>query len=231
MLRTIIRRILKPNICYVFGDSHSYVFASINKNFPLFKLYFEIIAVPGATAQGMRNPNSKTQSLKIFLDRLVAVSDKNANLFFQLGEVDTGFVIWYRAEKYNETIENQLNDSLRAYKDFLLEVSALGFKNIHVISSPLPTIVDNQNWGEIADLRKEVKATQLERTKLTIEYNRGLKDICYNLDFMFIDTDPYLLDIGTGKIRNKFVNSDPFDHHLDSKEYSRVLVREIKKII
>ena len=88
---------------FVFGDSHTEVFQHIHSNSLIPYCTFKVIMVGGATAQGMRNPNSKTNALNVFRQELNSVHPKS-KLIFLLGEVDTGFVIWYRAKKYKESV-------------------------------------------------------------------------------------------------------------------------------
>lgn len=209
---------------YVFGDSHTEVFTYLNSKIK-HKFYYDITWVGGATAVGMRNPNSKTNSLKIFKDKIETIEDKNAGLVFQLGEVDTGFVIWYRAQKYNEPTNTQLEQSVDAYFEFIDYVIGKGFENLTVVSAPLPTILDNQDWGEIANLRKEVSASQLERTLLTLDYNNRLQRNCNERGLEFLNCDDYLLDSDSGLIKSVFRNKDKNNHHLDIKAYSEVIER------
>ncbi|MGZ4996491.1 MAG: hypothetical protein ACXV8J_01485 [Methylobacter sp.] len=39
-----------------------------------------------------------------------------------LGEVDTGFVIWYRAQKYQESAATMMNQAIASYSGFLVEL-------------------------------------------------------------------------------------------------------------
>lgn len=206
----------------MFGDSHTEVFDYISVNGLIPRSIFYTTFVGGATAQGMRNPNSQTNSLLIFREK---ISELNINdkLIFQLGEVDTGFVIWYRASKYGESIEDQLLNSVNCYFEFINEVKNNGFKHILIVSAPLPTIQDNQEWGEIASARKEVKATLKERTELTIKYNELLREYCLLNKVSFLGTDELLLDKTSNKIHKKFMNKDRDNHHLDLNNYSKII--------
>lgn len=217
-----IVKYFKLETVFVFGDSHADIFSDINKIYKSRKFSFVVTWVGGATAQGMLNPNSITNSLEIFRNKIDTISDKNSRLIFQLGEVDTGFLIWYRAQKHNETVEWQFDRSIQNYFSFLDELKKRGFCRIYIMSAPLPTIKDNQTWGEIANLRKEVRATQLERTELTLRYNKTLHSMCSQYGFTFIDVDDQLLDIDTGLLKIKFMNKDPNNHHLDLHEYANV---------
>ncbi len=144
-------------------------------------------------------------------------------ILLQLGEVDCGFVIWYYAEKYMVSIDEQLKRTLANYFEFIREIESKGFHNIIVLSAPLPTIVDGQDWGEIANARKEVKASQKERTDLTIQYNRALRAYCEKNRIVFIDTTDDMLDKDRGVIKESFLNSNALDHHIANKNYAELI--------
>ncbi|MEO0455215.1 MAG: SGNH/GDSL hydrolase family protein [Cyanobacteria bacterium P01_A01_bin.114] len=189
-----------------------------------------VLLVEGATAQGIANPNSKTHALARFNQRLNK-AQKWQTLFFSLGEVDCGFVIWYRVQKHGSDIESQLERSIQNYIDFLISTRQSGFQNINVISAPLPTIRDGQNWGKIANLRQSVKASQLERTQLTLRYNQMLQKRCLEHGFNFIDVTAEQLDPHTHLIADSFLNEDPLDHHLDAAAYSKLLVSHLQPLL
>lgn len=220
--RKVARRL---SVCYyVFGDSHTEVFQYLDRH-TVFKR-FDVLLVGGATAQGMRNPNSQTNALQLFREKAERLP-RNSRLVFQLGEVDTGFVIWYRALKHNENLDQQLRFSVETYFDFIDELIGKGFKRITVVSAPLPTIRDGQDWGDVANARKEIKATQLERTALTLAYNRLLQENCRRRKLRYIDCDADLLDQTTGLIHVKFRNRDKLNHHLDLHEYSEIIKKHL----
>ncbi|MFV0572549.1 MAG: hypothetical protein ACK5M1_08990 [Xanthomarina gelatinilytica] len=216
---------------YVFGDSHTEIFTHMNKKKYDWNYSFDVTLVGGATAQGMRNPNSYTNALGIFTKKIKTIKNKKTKLFFLLGEVDTGFVIWYRALKYKESIDDQLNKSLQAYVDFINGVKAMGFNNIYVLSAPLPTIEDNQDWGEIANARKVVTATKIERTLLTLKYNKSLEVQMKNIGVIYISLDEELINAETGLLKENFLNKDINNHHLDIDKYAEITYKKIKKFI
>jgi hypothetical protein len=231
LILTIVPKwILNKQNAYVFGDSHAKVFSHINAIHPFSRLYFDVTPVKGATAQGLVNPNSQTNSLQIFRNKIDMITDKKSILIFLLGEVDTGFVVWYRAQKYGESIDAQLDRSLTNYISFLTETQKRGFQNIFVVSAPLPTIRDNQTWGEIANLRKEVTATQLERTALTLKYNSRLQEQCDMHGLKFVNFDEELLDSNSGLLKDAFLNKDRNNHHLDPDRYSALCYRWVKTL-
>lgn len=214
--------VIQENI-YVFGDSHVGVFDYLNHKHPLSKYLFNVVRVDGATAQGIINPNSKTNALEVFSDAIHKIEKKETKLIFLVGEVDTGFVIWFRAQKYNESVESQLTRSINNYFDFLNKVYTWGYKNIYVMSAPLPTIKDYQDWGNVANLRKEVTSTQKERTDLTLQYNALLREHCDKYSITFIDLDTYLLDASSGLLKKKLYNKNINDHHLDNDAYGTLI--------
>jgi len=211
-----------------FGDSHIRIFRYLHQNKSIKNAKFDVIDVPGATGLGMNNPNSKTDALRIFKNRL-ARARRFQTLIFLLGEVDTGFVIWYYSEKYNVSIAEQFERSVKNYLRFLSEILRQGFKNIIVLSTPLPTIKDGQDWGEIANFRREISTSQLERTRLTLDFNQRIKTFCQNNNISFLDLDKDLLDSETGLVNEIFINKNIAEHHLENEEYAKIIVPLLKK--
>lgn len=212
------------------GDSHTLVFRYINKYKLMPGVRFEVLHVSGATSQGMVNPNSKTNALPIFEDRLTRAKPLQ-DLLFHLGEVDCGFVIWYRAEKHGISVQAQLEHSINNYVDFLVNVRAKGFQNIYVVSVPLPTIADGQIWGEVTNLRKEVQASQQERTQLTLKYNDLLRERCREQGFCFLDVTSDQLDPMTGVVYANLLSRNPLDNHLEPIRYAELIARRLEPVL
>lgn len=210
----------------VLGDSHTPIFnhPSFKKFFPEF--HFNVVAVIGATASGLENPNTKTQAYPIFkeaLDRSTA-----EKVIVMLGEVDTGFVIWYRAQKYQESVTAMTDRAINSYSKFLFEVASRF--NLLCISTPLPTIQDGNDWGGVANARSEVTATQVERTALTLEFNQKMQAICKQHNISYIMLDDTCLGEG-GKIKEALLNRNPNDHHCDPDAYSAILIERLKSTL
>ena len=93
-----------------------------------------------------------------------------------LGEVYTGFVIWYRAQKYQETVSAMMSKIIATYSEFLVELK-MQFEVV-CLSAPLPTIRDKNDWGDVANTRREITASQLERTALTLNFNQMMQTFC-----------------------------------------------------
>lgn len=210
----------------VLGDSHIPVFTH-----PLFKekfpnLFFNVLTVIGATASGLENPNSKTKAYPAFRKAIKQSTAKQ--VIIMLGEVDTGFVIWYRAQKYQESVAAMMDKAITSYSRFLAELK-MRFEVV-CISTPLPTIQDNNDWGDIANARREVTASQVERTALTLEFNRTMQLFCEQNSIRYIMLDA--LSLGEhGIVKADLLNNDSNNHHYDPDQYSRLLAEELTGVI
>lgn len=209
-------------ILHFCGDSHLRPIRHAAHTGMLDPLTCIFTEVGGATAVGLRHPTSKTNALQTYRDAL-RTRVEGVIPVFQLGEVDCGFVIWYRAKKYKEPVHFQLAHSIHAYTDFLMRVrDDMQYPHLLVSSATLPTIKDGQLDGEVAHLRSEVRATLKERTALTQEYNAELKALCLKEELSFVDVAASLLDEQTGVIQDRFRHPDPADHHLHPEQGARV---------
>jgi len=222
------RTINKKRLTFI-GDSHLCVFQYIKDNGYLPNYDIDIKTVLGATAMGMVNPHSKTDALKKFREFL-KIQDKESSLFFQIGEVDCGFIIWYRSQKHSISVEEQLTLSVNNYFTFLKEVKNKGFQKVTILGAVLPTIKDGQDLGEVANLRKEIKATQSERTKLTLRYNRLLRQFANSHDFKYADINNSLLDPSTHLVKDYYLSNNATDHHLSSRKTAPLWLVELNRI-
>jgi hypothetical protein len=183
--------------------------------------------VEGATASGIENPNSKAHAYNKFRTALTSICHNR--LLTILGEVDIGFVIWYRAKKYHTEVSEMLDLAIRNYVKFLGDAVESG-EHILVISTPLPTITDGNRSGQVADLRREVQATQQQRTQLTLEFNGHIRDYCIANGLPFLDLGKTCLD-ENGFVRKELRNPNPLDHHYNRDEYARILCRALRGLL
>ena len=207
----------------VLGDSHAGVFERYVA--PRVNALFDIVSVLGATAGGMANPNSRTAALPVFQARLARAPGAQTVLL-ELGDVDCDYVIWYRAEKHGLTVDEQFETSLANYLAFIDSLITRGLA-VWVMSAPLPTIGDGPQRGEVARLRQGVSVRQIDRTSLTIRFNRRLQLWCLERGIRFIDVSGEQLDASTGIIKPNFLNRDPLDNHLDDASWGNTIVREL----
>ena len=201
----------------VIGDSHVVVFddRQFLLSYPL--THFEVCSIGGATVSGLENPNSKTQAFQIYREKVA--KKKYNEIIIMIGEVDTGFVIWYRAQKYEENLDVMLIKAITNYKKLIFEMSK--HAKVIIISTPLPTL-DDDSAGEVAMARKEINVTQLNRTNLTIKFNKSMEDFCLAEGIPCLNLDQ--LSLGEdGLVLNYLKNSNPLDHHYDSIGHARLI--------
>jgi hypothetical protein len=230
--RLLVKAIRRMQLCIakkrvlVIGDSHSKVFRHYSFIIGLPRIHFHVSAKGGATASGLATPNSVTQAYQRFRKALDEIP--RDLVMVQLGEVDAGYVIWYRAIKYGASCEEMFDLAIKTYSDFLLEVAATD--RVLVISAPLPTISDDNDWGEVADLRKEVVTTQRERTDLTVKFNLRMERFCrdHGMNYLNLDADCMGED---GLVHPYFMNPDRINHHYHERRYIRLLCKRLKPIL
>ena len=201
------------------GDSHASVFKQIKNTL--------VLSIPGATNMGIKNPHSKTKARPTIDNFLKKNLKKNDTLIFLMGEVDCGFVIWYRKEKYNDTLDSQFKESINNYFDLILSYKDK-CDNIVVCDVPPPTIRDNARViGDVANKRMGIKASQLERTELTKNYNNLISEFCEKNNFTHLK---YLKDLlnEDGIVDKFYMNKNPKDHHLDNDKFSKILKQKLK---
>ncbi len=214
---------------YCLGDSHIRVF-----NHPLFKwvfpiLYFDITAVNGATASGLKNKDSKTQAGKIFENKIQSISP-GGTIIFCLGEVDCGNVIWRRAEKKELPVEDMLEEAVSNYVDIIQKTSIR--HRVIVISAPLPTIGDGAPVGEVAMQRRGIKASQQERTQLTLKFNHDVATRVQDLRRVdYVNLDGVSLDPVTGLVQDGLKNPNKTNHHYHKARYARILAKALSDIL
>jgi hypothetical protein len=214
----------------VCGDSHSEVFQVCNLHQSLFK--FDVCTVGGATAQGAVNPNSKTDALKIFTQKIN--NSNSSKLIIVLGEVDCGFVIWVRAKRYNISIDEQIecciNNLFTFVKNILIENSNYKNEDIIISGAILPTIRDSTDKKYLNGARSEVNISQIERTLKTLEYNNLLKDNCDKNGYKYIEITNYIID-DYGIVKNEYLNKNDNDHHLDFNKTYNLWIAQLNTVI
>ncbi|AWB08114.1 hypothetical protein A6A40_24080 (plasmid) [Azospirillum humicireducens] len=197
---------------YFVGDSHVQAF-EIAATLGLFRRQSHFLIVPGATAVGLRNPESHTQAIAHFQKALLPVLP-GVMPVIQLGEVDCGFVIWWRAQTLGESVDAQLAASIEAYACFIDTLIDAGYSRVVVTGAVPPTIPDNHRQGAVARARHTVSASLRERTDLTMRYNRQLAAEAARRRIPYTDISARVLDAGTGLIADAYRSPNPRDHHL-----------------
>jgi hypothetical protein len=218
------------NVLHCIGDSHVQNFEFLSREYLLSQTDMRFCVVQGATNLGLANPHSQTQAMPIFMDYLNKVNPED-HAIFCLGEVDCGFVIWYRADKHGTPVQEQFELSLTNYFGLIeAYMEKISPANVIVCSVPLPTIPDHQLVkGDVANKRLVIKATQKQRTDLTIEYNDRLREYCGRRSIHFMDLQKGTLDQQTGVVSGDFVNENPLDHHLEPAKLAHLIIPQLNR--
>lgn len=227
-----LRLLFKKKVVHFIGDSHTDVFWHMEFSpFYFWKITPKIKIVHGATATGLTNPNSQTNAWQQFKNYLSNEVEKDDFVVFQLGEVDCGFAIWYRAEKYNISIDKQMTMAVENYSALISHSMNVVGKNVIICSAVLPTIKDHKSLGEVANLRKEVKESIKNRTNLTLSFNRSLHALAKDKGLRFLNMDDDLLNQYTGIVYSKFLHPDLKDHHLNPAPLSKLIYPKLMRLI
>ena len=217
---------MRRSVVTVVGDSHALVFDELRARRLLPGVWLDVVSVGGATALGLANPNSTTNAVAIFSDVLRRTPASRPTIFM-LGEVDCGFLIWYRSTTRGSTVDDEFQQSLERYTAFLDEARDAGRRSIIVLSVAPPTVPDYSVWVGLENARRDVTASIEARTELTRAYNRelGLWAVANSAEFIDLDTD--LIDPSTGLLDERFRNPDPYDHHLAPIPFAALLAERL----
>lgn len=180
-----------------------------------------LIMVPGATAYGLVNKDSKTKAGAIFSEALNA--HKDSFQIFCLGEVDCNALIWKREISIPRFVVKSTNNYINFVKHNSLKPI--------VCSVPLPPVESYQQPPY--SLRKDkprgyVKADKKHRTQVVNFFNSRLKTLCTVISCPFINLTPHIQN-GEGLLNMKFSRS-PADSHLNGlvEPILRKLLNEAK---
>jgi len=220
----------------VLGDSHSRIFSYMNNKQKEYK--FKIQMVNGASAYGSINQNSKTRAFNEYTDYLEEnkiKNKKNKKIIIMLGEVDCGYLIYVRSQRHSITIDEQINcciDNLSKFiKNELVDKFKFHPSDIIICGSILPTIKDNTDKNFLNGSRKEVKESQQIRTEKTLLYNSLLKSEAEKNNYNYIDITEHIINKKTNIVKDFYLNSNKYDHHLNNKRTYKLWFNELNKII
>jgi hypothetical protein len=129
-----------------------------------------------------------------------------------------------------ETINAQWQPGKR-YFSLVDKLLAAGYPTVIITAASVPTIRDGQNWGAIANLRREISVSIRDRTALTLRYNSLLSAEATKRGLPFVDPSATFVDPATGVIRDVFRHSDPLNHHLAPETAGPVWAEALNKAI
>lgn len=216
----------------VVGDSHSKIWRYINEHNLMPGINYVVKQVAGATSQGINNPNSKTNALPIF-KKAIAENNNSDFIMISLGEVDCGFTIWYYAEQFNISVDEQLDRSVSSYETFLNDVVKQHYRPTQIIllGSVLPTLQDQSKIKLLKGARAKVNTPLKDRTDLTLKYNSILKNLASQHGAHYIDITEATLNPLTSCIKKEFLNPIVHTHYLNSVTSAPEWVKVITPII
>ena len=211
----------------VLGDSHVRVFEDWRFlwNFP--RTRFDVVYIPGGTASGIGNQTSKTGAYNAFS---TALNRQMHNLVLvNLGEVDTAYTLWMRAEASGRSVKDLMAASVQSYCAFLHEVKQQ--HTVVVLSACLPTLADHaDSKDEVSKVRTAVSATQHERTALALDFNARIAAFCAQQTIPYLNCAQAALG-PNGIVRHEWVNTKRYDHHYERTTYAHWLITELRSTI
>lgn len=204
----------KKKSILVLGDSHTRVFQHINKKRLMPDIKFDCLTINGVTAQGICNPNSKTNANTDFKKKLS--EKKHDEVMIMVGEVDCGFTMWYRKDKYNTSIKEQLDNAVSKLFEFIDNEIRTKYdaKQITVIGANLPTLFDHITPQQKVRREFNGHGTLKERTKLTLMYNDSLKNESIKRRYKYIDIVKETMNQATQVVDKQYLRPNERDHHL-----------------
>ena len=210
----------------VLGDSHARVFGSSKMRDAFPSHIFDVVSIGGVTVSGLDNPNAKTKGIWTFIHAVESTDAKT--IITLLGEVDVGFVIWYRANKYHAPVSQMLRKALNNYQQFLMDIAETD-KNVICVSAPLPTL-NEKSIGEVSNQRKAISASQEDRTTLTLKFNRKMHEFCNQSGIDYIDLDDESIG-DNGVIDDRLLSKVATDHHYNVEAYAEMLAPKLKQVL
>lgn len=210
----------------VLGDSHVRVFEHWLFLVGLPRMALDVVYVAGGTAGGVRNLKSVSGAYLRFRDALEGGTYDF--VLVNLGEVDTAYTIWRRADRDGAAVDVMLEAAIRNYCAFIDEV-AVGHRVV-VLSAPLPTLADQAlNPDPDVRMRQEVSASQRDRTQLALRFNARVAAFCAARGIAHLSSDAAALG-PDGVVRPSWCRHDRPDHHYARLPYAWWLVRALRHL-
>jgi len=197
----------------VIGDSHGGIFEYCFDQGLLFPHLLNCEIVAGATAYGLNNDQATTGAWQKFSVALERFSRFDV-VVIVLGECDCSYALWKKAESSSTTPTEWIAHSLQGISRLVAKVSDNPcVRRIILVGACLPSIEDCMASSQENILRREITATQWERTNLVLEYNRRLAKLAEALGVKYFDLTNETVDEHTGLLSRCYA-AGPDDHHL-----------------
>ena len=196
----------------VLCDSHGGVLEYIHDHGLLLPHFINCEVVGGATAYGLNNDQSTTQSFLKFSKAIKRYPTFDV-IGIMLGEVDCSVALWAVAKKRGVAATDLIPQALQGYRRLIHFLQSNGKSRIILFGSILPTVSDEQQALQLEPLRREVSADQRQRTALVLAFNDQLRGLAAALGLDYLDITPETLDEKTGLVNQAVVIQDGIDHH------------------
>jgi lysophospholipase L1-like esterase len=213
--RRLQRYLLGGRRILVLGDSHCGIFEYCFDHGMLVPHWLNCDIVGGATAYGLNNDASVTQAWQKFDHALRRFASYDV-VVIMLGECDCSFALWKKAQHLNVPPESLIEHSLAGIRRLVLKIRNAPKSNVRTIilaGAILPTVDDLSTPIQDNELRREVGASQAQRTALVLAFNEKLEQQAATLDIPYFDLTAQIIDRETGLIDQRFVGRAD-DHHL-----------------
>jgi hypothetical protein len=211
--RRVLNRLRGGRRILVLGDSHCGVFEYGFDHGLLDPHWLNCEIVGGATAYGLNNDQSATGAWQ----KYVAALKRYPRFDFVvivLGECDCSYALWKKAEKLQVLPSVLIEHSMQGIRRLVALVkNRRQVRNIILVGSILPTIEDAMAKAQAIVVRREVAATQQERTRLVLDYNLALSQLAREMGVGYFDLTAQTIDQQTGLLDRRF-SAAPDDHHV-----------------
>jgi hypothetical protein len=147
-------------------------------------------------------------------------------VIINLGEVDFGFVIFYRHEKNKIPIEQSIKKTINYYFNFINKISKN--KDVLCISCPLPFMQNNDFRETDYNLRSKIKANLNTRIKLSVLFNKEMQRKCNEIGVNYLNLDSEILN-KDGYVKKELIKKKK-DHHYNYDVYSGIIKNRLKEI-
>ena len=140
-----------------------------------------------------------------------------------------GFTVWIKSASRGTTWLHSFLTAVKHYETFLRGLAARN--SLIVLSAPLPTIQDGAQTGVVGNLRKDVTASQRDRTALTILFNKRIGRFCRRNHIEYVSLDEMSLDPAKGVVKSSLRHSDVTNHHYCPIAYSALLTAALRSTL
>lgn len=209
----------------VLGDSHALIFRDrpLRSALRTCGYVVDLVTVGGATVYGLSNPNSATNALERYRRHLLNI-DERTDVLVMMGEVDCGFLAWYKVENGGGSQEAVVAEIQRRFREFVLSVRDLGPRQVFLARIPQQTIDSYDTWRGLNGQRRSVSASLQQRTELTALMNRWLSGFEAEEGFRFVDYSD-TSEVDEASILPLLRPIDGSDHHYWPPGFSAIIAR------